>query len=322
MVLSNMNIDVEKILTADHRTLSRMISMIESGDPEAFRILSTLDSSHGNAIVVGITGAPGAGKSSIVNELINEIRATGKSVAIIAVDPSSPFTGGSILGDRIRMGTQYKDRQVFIRSLSSHGESGGIPLAISSILRLLDRANMDFIIVETVGVGQSELNIMNVVDTVLVALTPESGDSIQMIKAGLMEIADIYVVNKADRPGSDKLIAELKTSLHYGLKKSSYPTPVIRTEAINHKGIVELLSGILKNHDHMKTTGNLQEKRRKQRSNEMKHIVQSLLSKHLDELINNHPHFRAINDTVMQETADPYESSKIIFEEIIRILDR
>ena len=198
-----MNIEVNKILQSDFRTISRMISMIERLDEEAFNILRNLNHLTGNALTLGITGSPGAGKSTLVNQLINQIRSQGKTIAVLAVDPSSPFSGGAILGDRIRMGAQYSDNGVYIRSLSSHGETGGIPMILGSMIRLLDAAKFDIIIIETVGVGQTELKIMNVADLIAVVLTPESGDSIQMIKAGLMEIADLYVVNKSDRPGSD-----------------------------------------------------------------------------------------------------------------------
>jgi len=317
-----MNIEVNKILEADVRTISRMISMIEQLDEQAFRILSTIDNHTGNAITLGITGSPGAGKSTLVNQLINEIRKLNMTVAVLAVDPSSPYSGGAILGDRIRMADQHNDESVYIRSLSSRGESGGIPMILGSMIRLLDAANFDVIMIETVGVGQTEVKIMNFADLVAVILTPESGDSIQMIKAGLMEIADLYVINKADRPGADRLIADLKATI-ISQHKGPAPAPrIAKTQATSGEGVPEMLQEILAYHDHMKSTGNLAERKGTQRSNETYEIINYLSLNYISEFVNNTPEFTQILDEVKTRSADPYTSSNIIMNKLKEIIEK
>lgn len=316
-----MDIEVNKILDTDIRTLSRMISMIENLESDAFDILSKLDNHSGQAITIGITGAPGAGKSTLVNQLITEIRKLGKSVAVLAVDPSSPLSGGAILGDRIRMGSQYRDDSVFIRSLSSHGESGGIPMILGSMIRLLDVAKYDFILIETVGVGQTEFKIMNFSDVVVVVLTPESGDSIQMIKAGLMEIADLYVVNKSDRPGSDRLVADINATLH---PQDTVPTGLprtLKTEALTGKGIPKLLEVLYAYHEHMKSTGNLIQKKETQRSNETLEIIKYLSLSYIDEFIQATPEFQIILENAKTKLTDPYTSSQLIMKKFKDIVE-
>ena len=317
-----MNIEVNKILQSDFRTISRMISMIERLDEEAFNILRNLNHLTGNALTLGITGSPGAGKSTLVNQLINQIRSQGKTIAVLAVDPSSPFSGGAILGDRIRMGAQYSDDGVYIRSLSSHGETGGIPMILGSMIRLLDAAKFDIIIIETVGVGQTELKIMNVADLIAVVLTPESGDSIQMIKAGLMEIADLYVVNKSDRPGSDRLIADLNSTIVSQYKGPS-PTPRIsKTQATTGEGVEELLIEILDYHEHMKSTGNLIEKKEILRSNETSEIIKYLSLNYINEFVLNKAEFQQVLDEVKTGATDPYTTSMMILCRLKEILKK
>ena len=195
----------ERLLAGEQRALSRLITLLERGDPSAAEAMKVVDGQTGRAYTVGITGPPGAGKSTIVDQLTQLVRETGLTVGIIAVDPTSPFSGGAILGDRIRMQRHYLDSGVFIRSVATRGQSGGLPRIVKSMVRALDASGIDLILVETVGVGQTELGIISVADTVLVALNPESGDTIQTLKAGVMEIADLYLVNKADRDGANHL---------------------------------------------------------------------------------------------------------------------
>ena len=204
----------ERLLAGEQRALSRLITLLESGDPSAAEAMKAVDSHTGRAYTVGITGPPGAGKSTIVDQLTQLVRSTGQTVGIIAVDPTSPFSGGAILGDRIRMQRHYLDSGVFIRSVATRGQSGGLPRIVKSMVRALDAAGIDLILVETVGVGQTELGIISVADTVLVALNPESGDTIQTLKAGVMEIADLYLVNKADREGANHMATAITGMLH------------------------------------------------------------------------------------------------------------
>tara|TARA_A100001037_G_scaffold281159_1_gene284557 strand:+ start:13941 stop:14897 length:957 start_codon:yes stop_codon:yes gene_type:complete len=317
-----MEIETHQILQRDPRAISRMISRIEQLDPTAFEILSNVDSCTGNAITLGITGAPGAGKSTLVNQLINHVRKLNKSVAVLAVDPSSPFSGGAILGDRIRMGSQYSDDNVYIRSLSSHGETGGVPMIIGSMTRLLDAAKFDFIFIETVGVGQTELKIMNVADLIAVVLTPESGDSIQMIKAGLMEIADIYVVNKSDRPGADRLVADINSLIISENNAQGTPHIVVQTEGTSGKGISDLFRGIMDYYEHMKNTDNLSQRKEMQRSNEASEIIKYLGLNYINELIQKDQDSQGLLNKVKSREADPYTTSRVIMEKLRDIINR
>ncbi len=227
----------------DRSALARLITRVENRSPDASAIIERIYPMAGHAHVVGITGAPGAGKSTLVNRLIAEYRAAGKTIAILAIDPSSPFSGGAVLGDRVRMTDHYKDSQVYIRSLASRGSHGGLSRAAREIVKLLDAFGHDVIIIETVGVGQTELSIMDLADTTVVVTVPEGGDSVQVMKAGLNEIADIFVVNKADREGADRVKAELQLNVHLRSGNGWRP-PVLMTQAASGEGIAPLLAAI------------------------------------------------------------------------------
>lgn len=234
---------LEGVLAGDRRSVGRAISAIENAAPEAARLLAAIAPRTGRAHRIGVTGPPGVGKSTLVNELTLALRRTGKTVGIVAVDPSSPFTGGALLGDRIRMERVGLDPGVFIRSMATRGHAGGIARATFEVVDLLDATGKDVVIVETVGVGQSEVEIARAVDTALVVLSPESGDTVQAMKSGIMEIADVLVVNKADRPGAERLEYELLSALELSSRRHDAGLPpILRTEAVHGKGIVELLA--------------------------------------------------------------------------------
>jgi len=234
----------ERIGSGDVRALARGISLVEEGHPAAPELLRALYPRTGRAVTIGITGFPGAGKSSLVDRLIEAYRARGRTVGVIAVDPSSAFSGGAILGDRVRMMRHSGDPGVFIRSMATRGFLGGLARATGDVLDLLDAFGRDVIIVETVGVGQDEIDVTRLADSVLVVLVPGMGDDIQAIKAGILEIADQFVVNKADRDGADKLVGELEQMLRLSLDDGRPRPPVLKTIATRGEGIDELVEAI------------------------------------------------------------------------------
>ncbi len=254
---------IDKFYSGDPVALARIISHIENRGPETDSILAALYPKTGKALAIGITGPPGAGKSTVVDKLCALYLARGQKVGIIAVDPSSPFTGGALLGDRIRMQDLAVNKDVFIRSMATRGSTGGLALATTEVIRALDAFGKDIILVETVGVGQVELDVAEACDTTVVVLVPESGDSIQAMKAGLMEIADIFVVNKADRDGAQRVAAEMNMILDVKRGKCGRELPVVLTQAVNNVGLDELLGGIDREYERLKAGDNFQKHRKK-----------------------------------------------------------
>jgi len=251
----------KRILAGDVRAAARAITWIEDGFPEKGQVLQEIFPHTGKARLIGLTGSPGAGKSSLVDALITYLRSQQISVGVIAVDPTSPFTGGALLGDRIRMQHHAPDRGVFIRSMGTRGNLGGLSRNTKEAVRVLDAYGCEVIIVETVGVGQSELDIMKIVDTVAVVLNPGSGDTVQAFKAGIMEIADLFVINKADLPGLDKLLTEIEQMIEIVKHNASWQPPLIRTIATDRVGITDLWQAI-HTHERFLTESGEGEKRR------------------------------------------------------------
>ncbi len=234
----------EQILAGDPRALARAATAVENRRPAAEQLLKELFSHTGRAAVIGITGAPGAGKSSLVDGLIHELRREGKQVGVVAVDPTSPYTGGAILGDRIRMLSHHADSGVFIRSMATRGWLGGLAAAATDMALLLDAAGKDVVLVETVGVGQDEVEIAKLADVTVVVLVPGMGDDVQAIKAGIMEIADVFVINKSDQPGADRLQREIKAIQSLSTRKDGWVPPIVHTVATEGKGIAEALAAV------------------------------------------------------------------------------
>src|SRR5213082_3970273 len=228
------------ILSGRYRALARAITMIERDDPDSDRLLAEIYPSTGNARIIGVTGSPGSGKSTLVAALAKHYRAQQKRVGIVAVDPTSPFTGGAILGDRIRMVDLYTDRGVFIRSMATRGFLGGLAKATNDVVDVLDASGFDVVIVETVGVGQDEIEIIRTVQTNVVVLVPGMGDDIQAIKAGIMEIGDVFAVNKADRPGADRTVTEITMMMSLVEEHGDWLPPIVKTVASLRQGIEEL----------------------------------------------------------------------------------
>ena len=274
---------LERFTGGDRRALARLITLVENRTPEVPAIMRELYPRIGRAMLIGLTGPPGAGKSTLGDKLIAAFRAQGKSVAVVAIDPSSPFSGGAVLGDRVRMQEHFLDPGVFIRSLSTRGRHGGLARATREVVHVLDAFGHDVVIVETVGVGQTELDIMGLAHTTVVVLVPEAGDTIQVMKAGLLEIADVFVVNKADRDGARRLKNELEVMLHLR-PAASWNVPVLLTEAVANKGIDDLVKQI-EAHGATRRASRTDENEAADRVHEWTEILRDELSLRLDRAL-------------------------------------
>jgi LAO/AO transport system kinase len=298
---------VEQMLKGENASLSRVISLVENESSQVPEIMKLIAPHLGKAHCIGITGPPGVGKSTLADKLTALLRKQDLKVGIIAVDPSSPFTGGAVLGDRIRMQQHYLDDGVFIRSMATRGGMGGLPQTASSVIKLLDAARKDTIMVETVGVGQSEIDIMEKTDTVLVILCPESGDAIQTMKAGLFEIADIFVVNKADNPGADNFVRDIQAMLQLR-EPSWWNIPVVATEAVNDVGIEELYRQIQLHYQALCKEGRLSQRRQLQRKQDFIKTLERKLTHKLLRLIEQDGQLSSYIERVEKGELDPYSA--------------
>jgi len=309
---------VNAMLEGEQRPLSRLISMVENGSEKVPEIMKAIYSRLGKTYSIGVTGPPGAGKSTLVDKLITVIRSRGLSVGIIAVDPTSPFSGGAVLGDRIRMQQHYLDPEVFIRSMATRGSLGGLPTTTRNVMKLLDAFGKDIILVETVGVCQTELDIMETVDTTIVALVPEAGDAIQTMKAGLMEIADVFVVNKADRPGANQLVSGLESMLMLNSREENHwQSPVLDAQAVNDIGVEELYQEVEKHQQYLKASGELSRKRHQQRKDEFFHAVEQNMRKRLSVFMRDNDKLKSLMGQVESGEIDPYSAAEIMETEAL-----
>jgi LAO/AO transport system kinase len=310
---------VKSLLAGDQRALARLMSHVERNSLEVPAIMKAIYPTLGKAYCVGITGPPGAGKSTITDKLTAYARQQGQTVGIVAVDPTSPFSGGAVLGDRIRMQQHYLDPGVFIRSMATRGSHGGLPQTANGVIKLLDAFGKELILVETVGVGQTELDIVETADTTVVILVPEGGDTVQTMKAGLMEIADIFVVNKADREGAERLQTELRLLLHMHPQCDWWAVPVLATQAHRNVGITELYEAIATHRRTLQETGQFAARRRAHRRQELLGLLQHRLLQALLARLEQEDALQSLVEQVQEATIDPYTAVQQILEGRISI---
>jgi LAO/AO transport system kinase len=302
----------ERLLSGDALALPRLISLVEAESPVVGEIMRRIAPHTGRAYCIGVTGPPGGGKSTVVDKLTVLMRQKGMSVGIVAVDPSSPFTGGAILGDRIRMQQHYLDPGVFIRSMATRGSHGGLPNTVLGVIKLIDASGRDVVLVETVGVGQTELDVINTADIVIVVVTPESGDAVQAMKAGLFEIADVFAINKSDREGARRMKTELQAIL---AMKPGEAVPVILTQAHKGLGIDELYAEVERLRSAQEANGQLEERRRRRRREEFLELIQRRVRGRFLEFMEKDGQLRDLTERVVAGEVDPYSACAQVLDD-------
>jgi LAO/AO transport system kinase len=304
----------------DRRALARAITLVENGDPLAYELVREVYPETGSAYVVGITGPPGVGKSSLIAAIVRRIRADDKSVGVITVDPSSPFTQGALLGDRIRLAEHFLDPEVFIRSMGTRGHLGGLAEATLQALLVLDAAGKDIVFVETVGTGQSEVEVIGIADTVLLVLMPGSGDSIQALKAGIMEIPDVIAINKKDHPAAKTMLNEVRSILTLD-KERAWKPPIVLTEAVNDEGVADLWGKVEEHRAFLEEEGLIDERRRKNLAGEVFAVASARAKTHLERAVRNDPELRRLLDEVQQRELDPLTAVREIMDKVFKLGD-
>jgi LAO/AO transport system kinase len=303
----------ERLVAGEKRALARAITLIENDDPAGWELVREVFPRTGRARIVGLTGPPGVGKSTLIGALTKEMREADRQVAVLSIDPSSPFTRGALLGDRIRLSDHFLDSGVFIRSMASRGALGGLSEATLQAALLMDASGKDDVFIETVGVGQAEIDIVDHGDTIVLVLMPGSGDSIQALKAGVMEIPDVIVVNKSDHPMTDTMIREIRGVLSLG-PATSWRVPIIKTEAAKGEGVAELAEKITEHREHIEAEGTLDERRARNLRNEVLELAASRLRRRLEATVADDPSVRELLDRVVKREIDPASAAKDLLE--------
>ena len=303
----------KRLLDGDKRALARAITLIENDDPAGWELVREVYPQTGKARIVGLTGPPGVGKSTLIGALTKEMRAADRRVAVLSIDPSSPFTRGALLGDRIRLSDHFLDSGVFIRSMASRGALGGLSEATLQAALLMDASGNDDVFIETVGVGQAEIDIVDHGDTVVLALMPGSGDSIQALKAGVMEIPDIIVVNKADHPMTDTMVREIRGVLSLG-PATSWRVPILRTEAARGEGVAELAERIGEHRAHIEAEGTLEKRRARNLRNEVLELAAARMRRGLEAAVEGDAEIAALLERVVRRELDPASAATELLE--------
>lgn len=316
--MTGVNELVDGVLEGDVGSLARLITYVENQRDGYREALKRLYPEAGNAYVVGVTGSPGTGKSTLVDELVEVYRDRGDSVGVLAVDPSSPYTGGSILGDRIRMRPRGDDG-VFFRSMSARGELGGLAAATRDAVTALDAYGFDVIVIETVGAGQNEVEVMGTADSVVVLVTPESGDDVQLLKAGILEIGDVFVVNKADLDGADRMVMEVQDMIEGG--EWDREPPVVSTVAKNGDGVLEVIEALDDHHEYLLTSGGLRGKRVERVMNEVQALIEDEVSDLVSERLENAGGVEGLAERIVDGDSDPYTEVEGLMEPVRDCLD-
>src|SRR5688572_18087313 len=302
-----------RVLSGDRRALARAISLVENRDPAGDALVAELFPTTGKARVTGITGPPGVGKSTLIGSMTKLLRDAGRTVGVLSIDPSSPFTQGAVLGDRIRLSEHFLDAGIFIRSMATRGSLGGLAEAALQAALLMDASGKDDVLLETVGVGQGEIDVVDHADTIVLALMPGSGDSIQALKAGVMEIPDVIVINKADHPLTDTMVREVKTALSLG-PQGSWTVPVMRTEAAKGEGVAELLEQIDAHRAHIEKEGTLEKRRERNLRNEVLGLAAARLRRELDARAADDPEVNELLGRVVRREIDPATAARELLE--------
>ena len=311
---------VDGVREGDRRALARAISLVEDGDPVAYELVRALYPETGRAYAVGITGPPGVGKSSLLSALVRHLREAGRTVGVISVDPSSPFTKGALLGDRIRLADHFLDPGVFIRSMGTRGHLGGLAEATLQAMLVLDAAGKDVVFLETVGAGQSEVEVIGIADTVVLVLMPGSGDSVQALKAGIMEIPDVIAINKSDHPAAKTMLNEVRSILALDHERAWKP-PIVLTEAMRAENVDKVWGEVERHRAFLEEHGGLEERRRRNLAREVFAVASARANNHLEHAVRDDPELRRLLDEVQRRELDPLTAVREIMEKVFKVED-